>query len=294
KRLSLRDRIDDHRKRRENHMGQVEEPDAPRVFRFHEELADDEAFDLGMPSSYDPKTIKSAELDTLAEVERELRRGMCRESLESVKRLLGAKKAARQFKDRHVRAQVPTTRANAALKDQEVKIHKAQWRYMNSRDALLSLGFAEADTAFVELKDDHLKPLTDYYAQYATWLGHSYDGAPGYEGISWIWKSSVAPNTEEWEVLALKAEWFRSRERYKRWEEELVLLKREMVMTICSFLKYQELWDWKALGPHITPGMRAYAHGRARFYAQHANQMLTSCRKQLYVSTEQIFTVYAY
>jgi hypothetical protein len=206
KRLVLRGNLDAHREKRDNYMQRVEEPDAPRVLRFHEELADDEAFDLGMPSSYDPKTIKSAELDALAEVERELRRGMCRESLESVKRLLGAKKAALQFKGRHVRNQVPTTRANAALKDQDVKIHKAQWRYMNSRHALVGLGFADTDSAFEELEDDHLKPLTEYYADYAKRLGHGYDGAPGYEGMSWIWKSSVAPNTEEWEILGARVD----------------------------------------------------------------------------------------
>lgn len=201
KRLSLRDRIDAHRQKRELYMGQVEVPDAPRVLQFHEELADDEAFDIGMPSSYSPEMIKTAALETLAEVERELRRAMCKESLESVKRLLGAKKASYRFKKRHTREQVPVTRANAALKAQDLKIHKAQWRYANSRDALFVLGPADADAAFEELKDEDLTALTDYYAEYATRLGHGYDGAAGYKGISWIWKSSVAPNTEEWEVL---------------------------------------------------------------------------------------------
>ena len=88
-------------------------------------------------------------------------------------------------------------------------------------------------------------------------------------------------------TLALKTEWFRSRERYKCWEEELILLKREMVMTIRSFLKFQELWTWKASRLDITPGMRAYAYGRARLYAQHANRMLSSCHEQLYVRTIQ-------
>lgn len=201
KRLSLRDRIDDHRKKRELYMTGIEEPDMPRVLQFHEELADDEAFDLGMPSLSDPETLRSAGLDMLAEVERELHRAMCKESLESVKRLLGAKKASQQFKKRQVRGQVKITQANAGLKAQDEKIHKAQWRYMNSHSALVSLGLSDADAVFEELKDSHLKPLADYCAEYTTRVWHGYDRVSGYSGISWIWKTSVAPNTKNWEVL---------------------------------------------------------------------------------------------
>lgn len=85
-------------------------------------------------------------------------------------------------------------------------------------------------------------------------------------------------------LQALKTEWFRSRERYRRWEEQLVLLKREMVMTIRSFQRYQELWEWKSQRPSITPGMRAYACSRGKFFAELAYQMLVASRKQLYVS----------
>lgn len=59
-------------------------------------------------------------------------------------------------------------------------------------------------------------------------------------------------------------------------------------MTMRSFLKLQELWRWKSESPHIKPGMRAYAHSRAKFYAQHAMKVLLSCREHLYVSLQKI------
>ncbi|CAE7088251.1 unnamed protein product [Rhizoctonia solani] len=281
-RSSLRDRIEEHRKKRELYMDGANEPDRPRLLSFYGKDAEKEEFDLAMPSSYSAAAIESAGLTTLAAVEKELRRALCKESIECVKQLLGAKKATQNYKKKNVRGQVANTRANTILKDHDQKIGKAQWRYMNSRSALIQLGFSEADKQFEVLADKDLQPLVTYFAEYARSTGH------GYSGISWIWKTSVAPNTKEWEVTALKTEWFRSRERYKRWEEELVILKREMVMSIRTFLKFQELWEWKSVNRGVTPGMRAYACGRARFYAQHAMRVLISCREHLYDNSVEL------
>ncbi|KAJ1299543.1 hypothetical protein OPQ81_011101 [Rhizoctonia solani] len=60
KRLALRDRIEAHRKRRELYMDGVEEPDRPRVLVFFEEDAEEETFDLAMPSSYSHDMIETA------------------------------------------------------------------------------------------------------------------------------------------------------------------------------------------------------------------------------------------
>ncbi|KDN36644.1 hypothetical protein RSAG8_10686, partial [Rhizoctonia solani AG-8 WAC10335] len=292
KQLAIQGRIDAHRKRRELFMEELEEPDHPRLQHFHQEEA---AVDLGMPSSHAHSRLESAGLATLVELERELRRAMCRESLETVKRLLGAKAAAKRFKEQNIRGQVANTRANVALKDHDTKIRGAQWRYNNSYTALVQLGVSESDAKlFKELKSDHLVPLAQFYKKYAETVGHG----RGEHGLSWIWSSSAVPNTEdevEGQELALifpstglKTEWFRSRERYKRWREQLMLLKREMVMTIRSFQKYEELWAWKSNSPGITPGMRAYAAGQAKFFAELAYRMLVACRKQLYDDTVQL------
>ncbi|CAE6473742.1 unnamed protein product, partial [Rhizoctonia solani] len=246
KRLALQGRIESHRKRRELYVEELEEPDHPRIQRLYGE---DTGEDLGLPSSYKRETLDAADLSSLVEVERELRRSICRDSLESIKRLLGVKAAAKRFQDQNVRGQVPTTRANATLKDHDLKIRKAQWRYNNSYKALVQLGASESDDKlFRELKSEHIVPLAQFYKKYAETVGHG----RGQHGLPWIWTTSAVPNTED-EVEGLKTEWFRSRERYKRWKEQLILLKREMVMTIRSFQKYEELWTWKSGCTGITP-----------------------------------------
>ena len=80
-------------------MEELEEPDHPRIQRLYRE---DTGEDLGLPSSYKRETLDAADLGSLVEVEGELRRSICRESLESVKRLLGAKAAAKRFQDQNV------------------------------------------------------------------------------------------------------------------------------------------------------------------------------------------------
>jgi uncharacterized protein YaaW (UPF0174 family) len=115
KRLSLRDRVQNFLKRREFFMMDIAEPDAPRLQIFYEEDAEGKEVDLGMPSSYKPETVELSGLSSLAELEKELRRAMCNEALESVKRLLGAKAQTIKNKRQHVRGQVATTRAEAAI-----------------------------------------------------------------------------------------------------------------------------------------------------------------------------------
>ncbi|KAG8765304.1 hypothetical protein FRC12_007567 [Ceratobasidium sp. 428] len=82
-------------------------------------------------------------------------------------------------------------------------------------------------------------------------------------------------------IAALKTEWFRSRERYKRWEEQLVLLKREMVMTIRLFRMREGMWKLKASSTDSTPGMRGYALQQSAFYREHALRALQAFRDNL-------------
>ena len=74
-------------------MPNISDPDLDksRLQMFYEEGEEEEGVDLGMPSSYKPETLESAGLSSMADVERELCRGMCNESLASVKRGLGLK-----------------------------------------------------------------------------------------------------------------------------------------------------------------------------------------------------------
>lgn len=82
----------------------------------------------------------------------------------------------------------------------------------------------------------------------------------------------------------MRTEWFRSRERYKRWEEQLVLLKREMVMAARDLLKRKEIWSWKASRENCTPGMTVYATKKAKFFQKLSKELLDKCGKHIEVS----------
>ncbi|KAG8719188.1 hypothetical protein FRC09_011499 [Ceratobasidium sp. 395] len=54
-----------------------------------------------------------------------------------------------------------------------------------------------------------------------------------------------------------------------------------MVMTIRSFQSHQEIWEWKSRNGQATPGMRAWACRRSRFFVDLSRQMLDASLKYL-------------
>ncbi|CUA73170.1 hypothetical protein RSOLAG22IIIB_10613 [Rhizoctonia solani] len=216
-------------------------------------------------------------LASLAELEGQLRRALCSDTLEIIRQTLGAKAFTLKYKNKNARGQGATTRAQAAINEQTEKLRQAKWRYTNSRNALLRLGLLSADDKdkYLELTDQDLKALKSYIEETSRGVGQAH------AVISWIWRTGVVKNKDEWEISILRKEWFRSRERYKRWEEQLILLKREMVMGIRSFLKHREIWTWKAAQPNTTPGMQVYALARAEWFKDLAIAMYRSCRESL-------------
>ncbi|CUA77668.1 hypothetical protein RSOLAG22IIIB_12761 [Rhizoctonia solani] len=274
-RLGVRDRIAAHEKKRLTYMGETDTPDHPKYAPSVDDAMNGAM--VIMPSSYRPETLMSTGLSSLAELEGQLRRALCSDTLEIIRQTLGAKAFTLKYKNKHARGQGATTRAQAAINEQTEKLRQAKWRYTNSRNALLRLGLLSADDKdkYLELTDQDLKTLKSYIEETSRGVGQ------GHAVISWIWRTSVVKNKDEWEINILRTEWFRSRERYKRWEEQLILLKREMVMGIRSFLKHREIWTWKAAQPNTTPGMQAYARARAEWFKDLAIAMYRSCRESL-------------
>ncbi|QRV92025.1 elongator complex protein 1 [Ceratobasidium sp. AG-Ba] len=196
RRIALRDRIDVFMQKRVLHMLEIEEPDEPRPLQFVGEDGEwAEPIELGLPSSYKSDTLARAGILKLAEIEKRLRRGVCTDALESVKRLLGGKAAAIKFKNQHLSGQIATTRAESTIQKHTVKILKARQRYLSSRDALLKLDPTENDLdQYRDLRTQDLQPLKTYFEEYAQTTGH------GKTSMSWIWRSTAAPNKEDWQV----------------------------------------------------------------------------------------------
>jgi K+-sensing histidine kinase KdpD len=131
----------------------------------------------------------------LADQEAKLRRAVCNDSLQVIKNLLGAKALTLKHKHKNLRGEGATTRSEAALQGQNEKVVRAQWRYNNSRRALLRVSTLESDrTTYQQLKKEDLKILKTYLEDDSKGLGQ------GYRAIPWIWRTTAAENNEEWQV----------------------------------------------------------------------------------------------
>lgn len=154
-----------------------------------------ELSDLQLPSFYSRAAIVTAGLTSLADLEKDLRRGSCSDSLDSIRKLLGARAYASNYKKHHVRGEMPTTRSETANQAYSAKISSARWRYNNSRDALLQLGPTDVDLRkFQEITSEDLRTLHSYLQEDSRGVGQ------GYASIPWIWRSNLGVDTDEWQI----------------------------------------------------------------------------------------------
>jgi hypothetical protein len=170
-----------------------EEPDHPDCLP----PVDDEPehSELGLPSSFKSESVKTAGLSSLAELEFDLRRAMCDDALDSIRRLLGIRAYALKHKEQHIRGQVATTRAAACLQAHSAKISKARWRYDNSRAAMLRLGGDATILArYKAITTEDLKSLKSYLEDDSRGVGQ------GYTALPWIWRNYNGLNVDEWQV----------------------------------------------------------------------------------------------
>ncbi|CAE6442510.1 unnamed protein product [Rhizoctonia solani] len=226
---------------------------------------------LGLPTSYLTGTLKDHSLLELLELEIQLRRATCNDALRAVRHLLGAKALLLRYKRKNTSGERATTRAEKVMKDHQEKITKAQWRYNNSREALLRHSTADSDSkTYLEMKNSDLRRLDDYVEE-SKGLGQ------GYQSIAWIWRPANTPVEEAWEAETLKTEWFRARQRYRQWEEELKIIKREMVMTIRSYEDRAAVWDVKSKGDPLTEGMAEYAARKSYHYSRLEKDAAMAC-----------------
>ncbi|KAG8722790.1 hypothetical protein FRC09_005724 [Ceratobasidium sp. 395] len=276
KRKALNERILLFREGRDKYMGQCEDPDHPDCKSGNS--ADPETAELGLPSSYSAATLLQLGLKQLAELEADLRRADCNDTLDRVRDLLGARSLTLKSKQKNVRGEIGSTRAETALRKHTDKIHTERWRYNDSRSALIRLGASPGDLKIYQfLAETDLKYLKEWSEVTSCGLGQSR------KTISWIWtgRSDIFEDEDSWLAQTMKVEWFRARERYRRWEEELQLVKREMVMSYRSFKTHENIWKFKAessaaVSPPV-PGMAEYAHARSAFFRRLAEDVLHIC-----------------
>ncbi|KAG8728681.1 hypothetical protein FRC11_010437 [Ceratobasidium sp. 423] len=272
KRQKLNDRLTTHRNQRDIFMSGLGEPDHPD--RAPPATGQPEHTELGLPSSYLPTTLQGCALHKLAALEGKFRKATCDEALHTLRELLGCKAVALKWKRQNISGEVRTTRAEGILKDHQEKVEHAKARYHRSWEALKRLSPDQSDMeTYRELKSEDLKSLKHYLEYESAELGD------GYREIPWIWRVGSIKNKDEWLVEALRVEWFRARQRARQWEEELMLLKRDMLMALRSFEVDAARWKWKSELVGLAPGMREYAARKSWFYQRLKEELFEKCNE---------------
>jgi hypothetical protein len=82
-------------------------------------------------------------------------------------------------------------------------------------------------------------------------------------------------------------EWFRSKERYRRWEEEFKHIKRDAVMAYNSFQSLAVIWGSKARSAQNKLGMCQYAAKKSKFYEDLRDQVYKTCDEVILVSVSR-------
>ncbi|KAG9091968.1 hypothetical protein FS749_016111 [Ceratobasidium sp. UAMH 11750] len=263
-RTLLMAQVSAHRQERERFLGSLGVPDHPT--RNQVQSADVEHSELGLPSSYEGATLIATNCLRAARVEGSVCRAACDDALRVVRNLLGAKSFTFRYKQKNLTGERATTRAESQLKALRDKVECARRRYNRCRAALLRLDLLGSDReSYPELEPDHLTLLSDYLDTESAMVGQ------GSRAISWIWRAETAGNDEQWMIDALKVEWFRARQRAVQWQEELMLLKREIVMTFNTFQHEQREWHTRSKQPGLSPGMSEYAARKAWFFERLAS-----------------------
>lgn len=83
----------------------------------------------------------------------------------------------------------------------------------------------------------------------------------------------------------MRVEWFRGRERYKRWEEEEKLLRREMASVILDFSARSQAWDTLATSQHagFNQGYAAYCKRQRDIWHELREDVSARCKAALMV-----------
>ncbi|KAG9098113.1 hypothetical protein FS749_004659 [Ceratobasidium sp. UAMH 11750] len=210
----------------------------------------------------------STEADkSLIELERMLRRAGCLQALARVRTTSQQKALLLKQKQKHVRGEVQSTRVQGMISRLTARVDLAVWEYTNSRTALFALGASEEDEARLKrLTTQDLSGLTSM-------LQADRSTGEGQRQLPWFWavrsmKAGEYDESHGENDEAMKVEWFRGKARYERWEEEVMILRREMASVVLSFNHEAENWIQRQATVEATfaPGYRAFCTQQATMW----------------------------
>lgn len=247
-----------------------------------------ELLSTALPSTLAQAKLRGDSFNRVKECERQLRRVACLKALQTVRAVSVQHAHLLEGKDKNTRGVIGITRAEVALTRLGDRINFARWLYTQSRSRLLTLGTTAQDIrTFRVLRDSDMGGLS------AALRGKDSLG-DGYVKMPWYWRVSMSkgeddaeevstsgaavrkeyeesrtfqPNTRSLQLSSLlspgiRVEWFRARERSRRWAEEVHWLQREIATVVMDF--HARSTDWtERKGTLTTAGLRCYAARQA-------------------------------
>ncbi|KAG9097029.1 hypothetical protein FS749_007239 [Ceratobasidium sp. UAMH 11750] len=225
-----------------------------------------------LPSDLSPAQLSSFDHPAIVDTEKQLLRVSCLKTLQTARSVTIQRLHVSTSHQKHARGQGLMTQAASHQTRLQECLDFAQWHYNHMRDRLVRLGMSAQDIrTFKPLLLQDLKSLQKDIGKYRP-LGE------GCIEMPWYWRVDLSHGPEDAEMItssasvvqdeyneSLRVEWFRSRERYKRWEEEHQWLQCEAVSIILYFGSCTANWEQKQ--QHLqTPGWRAYASRQAEVW----------------------------
>ncbi|KAG8781152.1 hypothetical protein FRC12_022181 [Ceratobasidium sp. 428] len=219
---------------------------------------------LLLPSQLGDELVLTERSQRVRRIERELRRVSSYRAINRVKLALIKKKSAIDAKNK-VRGEIKRSRAQAAIDRITQRVDFACWEYNNSYNALLKLKIPKSDASVLQpMKSSNIDGVI-------TILSTDRNLGEGYVDLPWFWLVSIdnekpggpaptAAAVQKQVDEATKVEWFRGRERYKRWREEQCWLRREMASVILDFDSRASVWEKRSQthSANLSPGYRSY------------------------------------
>ncbi|EUC59034.1 hypothetical protein RSOL_293350 [Rhizoctonia solani AG-3 Rhs1AP] len=233
---------------------------------------------LHLPSQVFGQIDRTERSKRAIKIELDLRRMECMELLRRIRTASIQKSQLLMGKQKNTQGEIQNTRAQTALNRLSSRIKSATEDYNSLYKAMMTLG----------MTPEKAKPLrklhVDDFIGLMTILRSERDieskkeqrkkGLPptvgeGHRRLPWFWTVREGDSSKEAEeqefTEAIRVEWFRGRERFHRWQEEVVWLRREIASTLLDYRARSDEWLARAESNYsfVNSGYRAYCHRQA-------------------------------
>ncbi|KAI0706563.1 hypothetical protein C8Q76DRAFT_630169 [Earliella scabrosa] len=200
-------------------------------------IAEVQAVEIYLPSLYHSLIRRHPAMASPVAIERKLREGQARDTLNEVRLQITARYSLQNLEDQGA-GQAHGKRIREMDETHQAAADKAREEYQRLRDILLVLGLKPDNPTFRELTDSDCRAISE-----------SRRRGESRETRSWLWadlsilrKQNMASGVKEFMIKHSRPHWFQCRAAKARWEEEEHLTREEMFRTLMYFARQVAEW----------------------------------------------------